>query len=88
MTCPYFTSRHVVAGGVERIRTARLTRRCRAWTSFAFLFSFLYISGLFTGVHTFTHYCSACEEAIAVRKPGSRFAQTPEQSEVRAHGSQ
>ncbi|KAL2272229.1 hypothetical protein FJTKL_07191 [Diaporthe vaccinii] len=75
----------------SRVKT-RIEKHTRkedvAWTSFAFLFSFLYMSGLFTSVHTFTHYCSACEEAIAVRKPGSRFAQTLEQSEVKAHGSQ
>lgn len=96
MTCPYFTSHHVVAGCVGRkshaaqvrIQTAGLTRRCRAWTSFAFLFSMFYMSGLFAGVSTFTHYCSACEEAIAVRRPGSRAAQILEQSEIKTHGSQ
>lgn len=95
-TCPHFTSHHAVAGCVERkshaaqgrTRTARLTRQCRAWTAFAFLFSWVYISGSFAGVYTFTHYCSACEEAIAVRKAGSRFAQTLEQSEAKTHGTQ
>lgn len=69
----------------QRGHLTRLTGRFRAWNSVAFLLSFIHIAGLSMSVHTVTHYCPNCEEAIAARTPGSNFAQTLERSKVKIH---
>ncbi|KAJ0120294.1 hypothetical protein J7T55_001152 [Diaporthe amygdali] len=68
--CPFCHSR------VETRVEKHVRKEDVAWNFAGIFFSLIHISNNFPGIHTSTHYCSNCEEAIAARRPGDGLAKT------------